>query len=116
MGLARFSPYTGGGRTLLVAMGGCSSCSVSKFHPGDEAPHRYARVVLLFQDDAAMVRRAARALGGRYSALADPQGFWHNRLRANMTPRCYELDAAGRVVRAQARWLDRSPFLREAVR
>jgi hypothetical protein len=91
-------------RVLLVAGGACSECSIHNFDPS-RVPHgQFSGIVVLIQGEPSEVEALTRKFASA-TYVADPGGLAHRALNADWTPRCYVLDAAGRLVWIQG-WPD----------
>lgn len=89
----------GGG--LLVAMGGCSSCTAETFVAGSEHP-RFRTVILCYTGDR-LPPHSERPRSEKYIYVLDSTGTLHRELRAFSPPRYYTFDQDGVVNSASVR-------------
>lgn len=74
--------------TLLVAMGACDGCSVNKFDPS-QVSSRYSQVLLVWASSSAKEMK----LPSHFLVATDPDGTFHAKINAQLTPRYYEVSS-----------------------
>jgi hypothetical protein len=85
------------GKSLLVLMGACDSCTARKFEPGMESKGKYAHVIMVY--DGRPSEGKIRVNPPYYIAV-DPKATLSLNLKATNYPRGYEIDENWRVVKA----------------
>lgn len=94
--------FSAQGKVLVVAMGDCTSCSLTHYTPGDERKNSYDAVLLLTSSAPSEFKKHFPNLKPPYFLLYDKDSRIHQTLHAEFTPRFYEADDSLRIKRAQS--------------